>query len=159
MLEELESRRPEFRPGLPLRMADGQVWSLPIPVEKDGEAGDRTAHWDDTNYRAILRAIAEAEDSGELFRAELALAVHWLQWNYALAEDDLDELLEDRDQGLARFILSEALRTLTSAHFGPDVYGVPVKTWHDPGTPITRTRRPIFSLAWRPLIGRSGLCS
>jgi hypothetical protein len=125
MRDERSCRRPEFRPGIDLRLADGQVWSLPRPAEPpgDGEAagepGRPEATWDDRSYRAIVRAALEAEDEGDLFRAEIALAIHLLRWNYTLDPDDLEDLLDDHGERRRRADLAHALSTLTLAHFRP----------------------------------------
>ena len=63
--------------------------------------------------------MMDAEDRGESFRAELALAIHLLGWNYEVDGDDLGELLDDRGVGWVRADLAHALRELASAHLGP----------------------------------------
>jgi hypothetical protein len=148
MREEHALRRPGFRPGLQLRLADGQVWSLPVPEARDDMAW-ATPAWDDSSYRAILRAIAEAEDSGELFRAELALVIHLLRWNYAVDQDHLQELLDDRGAGRPRADLSEALLALASAHLEPAVGRPPVVPSGEPNVRISGPVRTIFHAAWQ----------
>jgi hypothetical protein len=122
MYLERTRRRPRFRPGIGLRLADGQVWTFPMPGEPIGEAGpgpgDREATWNSRGYREILRAALDAEDEGESFRAELALAIHLLDWNYALDPDDFEELLDDVGDDRRRSDLSAALHTLALAHSG-----------------------------------------
>jgi hypothetical protein len=139
---ERTRRRPRFRPGIELRLADGQVWTLPLPPEPIGEAvpspGDREVTWDDQGYREILRAALDAQDEGELFRAEMALAIHLLDWNYSLDPDDFEELLDDRGDDRRRADLSATMRTLALAHIGPIVFlagngrhPAPYSRWHE----------------------------
>jgi len=125
MRDERSCRRPKFCPGIDLRLADGQVWSLPRPAEPMGE-GEATldlarseATWDDRSYRAIVRAALEAEDEGDLFRAELALAIYLLHWNYTLDPDDFEDLLDDHGESRRRADLSHAFSALAQAHFRP----------------------------------------
>src|SRR5688572_24493754 len=66
MLDEPTRRRPDFLPGGPIRLADGQDWTFPAP----GEAADFGP-----DYAALVAAIDEAEDPAERLRAELALAI------------------------------------------------------------------------------------
>ena len=70
MLNEEALRRSEFRQGLSVLLADGQDWTLPMPVPPDRPPLERPV---DRDTAAILRAVQEAEDRNELLRAELAL--------------------------------------------------------------------------------------
>jgi hypothetical protein len=124
MRDEHARRRPTFRPGLDLRLADGQVWSLPLPGpagegETAAERGGSGATWDDPRYRAIVRAGLEAEDEGDQFRAEMSLAIHLLHWNYNLDADDFEDLLDDHGEIRRRNDLSHAFHALGLAHFSP----------------------------------------
>jgi hypothetical protein len=109
--------------------------------------GDREKTWDSQRYREILRAALGAEDEGELFRAEMALAIYLLDWNYALDPDDFDELLDDRGDDRRRSDLSAALRTLALAH----TRGI-VSPAGDGRHPAPSSRRHELRL----LIGRAG---
>ena len=86
-----------FRSGINLRLADGQVWSLPAPgepVDVKEAALDQGAEatWDDQNYRAIVQAAVEAEDEGDLFlRGNGGAAITSSGWNYALDPDDFED--------------------------------------------------------------------
>jgi hypothetical protein len=125
MREERARRRPRFCSGIDLRLADGQIWTMPLPRDALGEVeaalgvGASSATWDDRRYRAIIRAMVEAEDEGDLFRAEMALAIHLLGWNYALDPDDFEDLLDDHGEDRRRADLSHALNRLAMAHLRP----------------------------------------
>jgi hypothetical protein len=108
MRDERSRRRPRFRCGLELRLADGQVWSLP-PAGVD-------ATRDDPGYRAIVRAWSLADDDGDRFRAVLALLIHLLDANYALDPDDFEELLDDRGERRRQDDLAVAFQSLAMAH-------------------------------------------
>jgi hypothetical protein len=120
MRDERARRKPGFHPGIDVRLADGQVWSLPVPIEQldqdaHGRARTKLA-WNDPTYASIIGAVTDAEDPGELFRAELALAIHLLDWNYILDPDDFEELLDDRGDFRQRQELRSTLHTLALAH-------------------------------------------
>ena len=158
MRDELARRRPGFQRGLDLRLADNQIWSLPEPSPAGTDPGaesSATAPWDDSDYRAILQAIAHADDAGEHFRAEVALAIHLLRWNYEVDGADLEELLDDRGDEPTGHLLGEALDRLAAVHLGfPDPRGVGepdpgADSWKDwflrrlgkPGSWLPRDRR------------------
>jgi hypothetical protein len=84
--DEPSARRAEFAPGATVVLADGQGWSLPL----------RDAARDDPEYDALLDAVAEAEDTAERLRAELALTIFLLDRNYALNPDEIRALLTFR---------------------------------------------------------------
>jgi hypothetical protein len=124
MRDEHARRRTTFCPGLDLRLADGQVWSLPLPgpIDEGGaalEQGGSEATWENPSYKAIVRSAIEAEDAGELFRAKMALAIHLLHWNYDLDADDFEDLLDDHGEVRRRADLSHAFHALALAHFNP----------------------------------------
>jgi hypothetical protein len=83
MTHEPSARRPGFREGLKVRLADGELWSLPI-LERDA---------DDPEYVGLLRAMAEAEDREEWLLAGLALTIMLLSRNYDLPAEELSDLL------------------------------------------------------------------
>jgi hypothetical protein len=130
MRDEHARRRPTFCPGLDLRLADGQVWSLPLPGpigegEAAPEQGCSEPTWDNPRYKAIVRAGLEAEDEGDLFRVEMALAIHLLHWNYNLDADDFEDLLDDHGEIRCRNDLSHAFHSLAQAHFSPFALTIP----------------------------------
>jgi hypothetical protein len=154
MRDEHARRRPAFRPGLDLRLADGQVWSLPLPGPVDEEEaafelGGSEATWDDPSYKAIVRAGLEAEDEGELFRAETALAIHLLHWNYDLDADDFEDLLDDRGEFRRRVDLSNAFHALALAHFRPFALASQSDPVHASNSPRDDFRRAIAHEASR----------
>jgi hypothetical protein len=96
MLDPMTRRRPEFRPGTSVLLADGQVWVLPDP---DVSAG-LTPSLD-----ALIAGVVEAGDAIEGLRAELALGIYLISANYDLPPLALGPLLEFRsgDPSLTRF--------------------------------------------------------
>ena len=100
MLDEKSFRRPDFLPGTWVRMADGQVWSLPeVPGRSpSGMAEDGTSPGAEgaalgRDYEATVAVVLDAEDQAEQIRAELALAIVLLASNYHLEPADYQELL------------------------------------------------------------------
>ncbi len=83
MVVEQSARRPAFKEGTRIVLADGQAWSLP------GRWSDR----DDPEFDAILRAVFEAEDVADRLRHELALTILLLSRNYQLGPGDYQALL------------------------------------------------------------------
>jgi hypothetical protein len=92
MSHEHQFRRPEFRAGMLIPLADGQPWVFPLPGG-DVEPADGGAV-DDPEVRALLEVIRDAEDRADRHRAELALAIHLLGCNYALTPDQRRRVLE-----------------------------------------------------------------
>jgi hypothetical protein len=118
MRDEQARRRSSFQPGLGLRLADGQIWSLPIPANAPGDPAVSSRVWDNPGYRAILQALGDAEDQGERFRAELALAIHLLSWNYEVDRDDLAALFDDAEVERFGVDIAGSLSELARAHLG-----------------------------------------
>lgn len=98
MRDEMALRRPEFRPGISIRLADGQFWTFPAPSspERAGEGGaSGPGHSQpDSEYDDLIGGVLEAEDEVERLRAELALAIHLLGKNYDLEPADYGRVLE-----------------------------------------------------------------
>jgi len=98
MRNELTLRRPDFRPGTPIRLADGQAWTFPAPTAlepiNEGRASNQRLSHDEAEYDALLAGVLEAEDVPERLRAELALAIHLLGRNYDLDPADFSRVLE-----------------------------------------------------------------
>lgn len=90
MREERFCRRPGFRPGRTIRLADGQFWTFPVPAE--GERIDFLASG--SAYEALLKACLEAEDEPDRRRGELALGIALMDANYFLESSDFTSLLE-----------------------------------------------------------------
>jgi hypothetical protein len=98
MLDEKSLRHPDFLEGLPIRLADGQMWTFPTPpAPRDVDAGESPGAAVtpfDSDQEALVTAVLEAEDRAERLRAELALAIHLLARNYRLEPADFRALLE-----------------------------------------------------------------
>ena len=112
MRDERELRRPDFRPGLPIRLADGQSWTFPDPPDR---AGEDTARFD-PEYRALVAALLEAEDDVERLRTELALAIHLLARNYDLRPADYAGILEYPPSAPGLGALQRALHAVALEH-------------------------------------------
>jgi hypothetical protein len=110
MLDEPTRRRPDFLPGSPIRLADGQLWTFPAPAH-EAEFGP--------DYPAAIAAVDEAEDRAERLRAELALAILLLCRNYDLSPDALSGLLRYAPGNPALAQLQEAFGRLAREHAGP----------------------------------------
>lgn len=106
MFEEATCRRPGFRAGREIKLADGQLWTFPAP-DLLPEPG--TNHQDD-EYMGLLRVVCEAEDRPDRCLAELALAIHLIKLNYELSSSQLQSL----------FTFREASRELVDSQFAFD---------------------------------------
>jgi hypothetical protein len=98
-IDEKQRRRPDFRGGVPVRMADGQDWTLPRPrvrfVPDDGPEGFRvylTGPGDD--YADLLAATDAPPDVGGMIRADMALARRLVTTNYDLTGDELVAIVQ-----------------------------------------------------------------
>jgi hypothetical protein len=89
MLHEPSSRRSSFRGGRQIRLADGQTWIFPAPLN--------APEWKnvpfESEYTDIIQAMLHAEDRNEQNLAELAFAIFLLGHNYCLSAGDYEELL------------------------------------------------------------------
>ena len=92
MIDELLCRRPNFRAGREIKLADGRRWTFPAPQDRAGSPdGDL-----DDEYVGLLRVIWEAEDIHERRLAELALAIYLIELNYQLSPAQLEFLFTYR---------------------------------------------------------------
>ena len=89
LVQERLSRRPAFRDGMQIRLADDQTWTFPAPP-KASESAEAPFG---TDYRGIIQAIMDASDHSEEGFAELALAIYLLGCNYCLSPPDYERLL------------------------------------------------------------------
>jgi len=71
-------RRPTFRDGTRIRMADDQEWSFPDPPPPGT----------DVQFDALVAARREAEDCAAVLQIELAIAILLLSRNYNLKPAD-----------------------------------------------------------------------
>ena len=89
LVHERLSRRPAFRDGVKIRLADDQVWTLPSPTKpSESETGSFGPEYPD-----IIQAIIEVTDSSEQRLAELALVIFLLGHNYNLSPLDYECVL------------------------------------------------------------------
>ena len=99
MLDEKRMRHVRFLPGAAVRLADGQVWTLPTagrgagPSVIDPEGGPVEEADFGPEYEMMVRAVIDSEDRYERQRAELALAILLLTRNYRLESRDLQAIL------------------------------------------------------------------
>lgn len=117
MLDEKHFRRPDFRRGDPIRLADGGTWMFAPPpgysaVDDAGTDADRP----DPGYVAALEAVACAEDDAERLRAELGLAIDLLARNYDLRPEEYQRLLIFTPGGEALAEVQRAFHQLASDH-------------------------------------------
>jgi hypothetical protein len=112
MVDELLSRRSSFRPGQRIRLADGQGWTFPLPIQ---EWSDK-AHSDREEYYGLIRSIIEAEDDSERRLAELAFAIFLLSQNYRLSPLDYQQLLDFGSETSESIAWRTSLRQLSEAH-------------------------------------------
>jgi len=92
MLDERSLRRPSFQDGAWVRLADGNLWSFPLPgsvCENRGASADAGQ-----TLPGLVAAVCESEDRAELRRMELALAIHLLGRNYQLGPSEYQHLLD-----------------------------------------------------------------
>jgi hypothetical protein len=89
LVQERLSRRPSFRDGVKIRLADDQLWTFPAPPKPS----ESQAAPFGTEYTSIIQAIMEVGDSSEQCLGELALAIYLLGYNYCLSPLDYECLL------------------------------------------------------------------
>jgi hypothetical protein len=83
MHDEEALRTTSFEDATRVRLADGQVWSLPTSWTAGG----------DPESDALLEEVFAAEDEAGRLQAELALTLFALSRNYRLTAHDYQELL------------------------------------------------------------------
>jgi hypothetical protein len=83
------NRRPSFRDGVKVRLADDQIWIFPAPPKpSESEAAPFGA-----DYTDIIQAIMDVDSISEQRLGELALAIYLLGYNYCLSPLDYECLL------------------------------------------------------------------
>jgi hypothetical protein len=115
MLDEMQLRRPDFLPGISVRLADGQAWTLPSPPNAGARTEPGSAVLGE-DYEAIVRAIRESEDEPEMRRAELALVIALLARNYHLGPAEFWSLLGAPSGTPEAASLAQALHEVALAH-------------------------------------------
>jgi hypothetical protein len=88
VIDEFLCRRPDFRAGREISLADGQAWTFPAPQSEAVSAECEV----DTEYVGLVRIVWEAENSHERHLAELALALYLIELNYHLTRAELESL-------------------------------------------------------------------
>jgi len=121
MRNEVALRRPDFRPGIAIRLANGQAWTFPAPsaspgMAAEGDLSGRRSSRPDPEYEALIRAVLEAEDEIEGRRVELALAIYLLGQNYDLGPADYSRLLEFPPGNPALAALQRDFHNLAADH-------------------------------------------
>lgn len=107
-LNEVEKRRPDFVPGTPVVLADGQAWSLRRPrvwfIVDDGNASGWRACLeldDGDDYQSLLDALYGAraiyndgaDDGSVIIRSQLNLGRRLLLANYDLTPEEVGRIL------------------------------------------------------------------
>lgn len=107
MRPEIESRKPEFIEGSPIKLADGQTYHFRRPIVefrltfdggkvKFGESprlGTGTAETFGDEWYGLLDDFQQAEEQDDRLNAYGALAVYLLRLNYDLADAEVVSLL------------------------------------------------------------------
>lgn len=137
MIDQDTRRRPDFKPGVSVRLADGQFWILPVPARCAAADPSIDATPEISSYRTyelLLEAITEAVDDSDQFLAELALAIELLGTNYALGHEDYRSLLTFDPLDPARSSLRTDLHSVAIMHlrlgFGRAQTGSMMLRWH-----------------------------
>ncbi len=130
--DELTCRRTSFRPGTPIRLADGQMWTLPAPPHKSEWKAVPFA----AEYTGIVQAILESEDISERRLGELAFTIFLLGHNYCLTPTDYERLL-----GSSAPSFDTKARRPTSSGSHKSIF---IRIWMRPGyrSPSSRRRVP-----------------
>ena len=126
MADHRARRRPGFREGFEVVLADGEPWTLPVPDGPDPE------------FDALLRAIAESEGPDEALRLELALTILLLGRNYELGPDRIARALDFPEGDPALDRLRGEVRGFVARSIGRD------------GPPSGRYPRPLGGLGPSP---------
>jgi hypothetical protein len=102
MIDETRHRRQGFQHGTPVRLADGQNWSLaPLPVPGA-----------DAEFDAMIRARIESEDQNDALRCVLATTILLLARNYELSPGHFQEILDFGSNTEACATAQRAVHTL-----------------------------------------------
>lgn len=99
-IDEQACRRADFCGGIPVKLADGQMWTLPRVRRRYVSAPDHPDGFRvviaglGPDYAALADAAYAAETPKDVIRTELALARALLLRNYTLDEEQLAELIQ-----------------------------------------------------------------
>src|SRR4051794_16087543 len=100
MIDERARRRATYQAGTLVRLADGQLWSLP------GVSGEEA----DPVLEGLVRAVNLPDCGPERLRDELALTIALLSRNYQLNPEAYPQLLGFRGGDSAKAELQSAIR-------------------------------------------------
>jgi hypothetical protein len=94
---EADLRRADFRGGTPVTMADGQDWTLPLPVITITATDDAIGFADESDigrdFDALLREMEDARTDRDLFSAFCRVARTLLLINYDLPPGTIGRLV------------------------------------------------------------------
>jgi hypothetical protein len=139
LADELSCRRPSFRPGKEIQLADGQAWTFPAPPLE--------SEWKvlpfDGQYVEILQAISESEDRAEQRLGELALAIFLLGHNYRLSPADYERMLGSSESSAAASDWKLAVEQCAQEHLRSYCAAFPDSLANRPAEP---THRPVSRL-------------
>jgi hypothetical protein len=117
MMNEENSRRPNYVLGYEIRLADGQFWHFPpAPVCPNTDLDPLASRGPDPEYLALLRAILSSEDSADRRRSELGLAIYLLSRNYNLGTEEMCRVFEFPPDRAGLEAARAALCALASPH-------------------------------------------
>lgn len=105
-------RRPGFREGAQIALADGQLWTIPAPPDPAFASEPPFG----SEYRGLLHAIRESEDVAEASRAELALIIFLLRLNHDLKSDQLRSILTFRPDTPQSLAARHAFHVVAAEH-------------------------------------------
>lgn len=127
-LDELALRRPTFLGGIPVTLADGQDWMIPVPdVQLTRLIRDRTAEsgyrftygfggQEDAEFGKLRDAFSS--DKGSL-AAEMAMYDHVLSLNYNLTDEQISTLLSFTVNGQSLDPIRDAILTVLAGGGSP----------------------------------------
>ena len=135
-------RRPMFRNGVTIRLADDQLWTFPAPP-KHSESEYATFG---PEYVGLIKATMEAYDSSELRLAELALVIFLLGHNYSLSPADYQHLLGFAPESLESTASQLAFHDVAQQHIQSflETFGTSWKT----GQVVPKRGRVSRLVAW-----------
>ena len=106
------SRRPSFRDGVKVRLADEQMWVLPAPPIPSESADVLFG----TEYLDLIHAVMDEQESSERRLAELALVIFLLGVNYSLSPSAFERLLEFSPDSSKSVAAESAFHQIATEH-------------------------------------------
>lgn len=107
MIDTISRRRPGFRSGRSIHLADAQEWTVPEPNALIDSG---------SIYDALIEGVASADSRPEILRAELALGIHLISLNYDLSPLILGALLDFPEEDPALAQLQSELHEVAVEH-------------------------------------------